>query len=237
VGAVERPSDAPRALEQVRRTRTTKPPDQRRREILQAALELFRDRGFEATAVQAIAERADVAAGTVYLYFPSKDAILLALAEEFEAGLVDRFAATSEQVLAEEDASGDLVGYEEVVDRLLDAFVRYSLDHRAVAEIVSRQLGRLACARDGAILGGALTNLLADVIRAGERLGYVHTSDPTVTAYLLTVAVMTAIGHALAFEDEVMLHRVVRQAKELFIKALAPPSQDDRPGRAPARAK
>ena len=223
MGPAQRPSDAPRALEQVRRrTRTTKPRDQRRREILQAALDLFRDRGFEATAVQAIAERADVAAGTVYLYFSSKDAILLALAEEFEAGLVDRFAATSEQVLAEEDASGEIVGYEEVVDRLIDAFVRYSLDNRAVAEVLANQLGRVAGARDGAILGGALTTLLADVIRTGQRLGYVHTSDPDMTAYLLDVATMTAIGNALAFDDEVTLNRVVRQAKELFVKALAP---------------
>jgi AcrR family transcriptional regulator len=227
MGIAHRSSDAPRALDQVRRTRTTKPPDQRRREILEAALELFRDRGFEAATVQAIAERADVAAGTVYLYFSSKDAILLAIAEEFETGLVDRFASTSEQVLAEEDESGEIVGYEEVVDRLIDVFVRYCLDNRAAAEVLARQLGRLAGARDGAILGGALTTLLADVIRAGERLGYVHTSDPDVTAYLLDVATMTAIGNVLAFEDEVMLDRVVRQAKELFVKALAPHSGEE----------
>ena len=223
MGPAQRSADAPRALEQVRRrTRTTKPASQRRREILQAALELFRDRGFDATAVQAIAERADVAAGTVYLYFPSKDAILRSLAEEFEVGLVERFAATSEQVLTEEDASGEIVGYEEVVDRLVDEFLRYSLDNRAVAEVLARQLGRLAGGRDRELLGGALTNLLADVIRAAEGLGYVHTSDPSMTAYLLEVATMTAIGNALAFEDEVMLGRVVRQTKELFIKALAP---------------
>ena len=226
MGDVKRPSDAPRALEQVRRRRTTKPPDQRRREILHAGLELFRDRGFEATAVQAIADRADVAAGTVYLYFSSKDAILLALADEFEAGLVDRFAATSEEVLTEEDASGEIVGYEEVVDRLIDAFVRYSLDNRAAAEVLARQLGRVVGARNGRILAGDLTNLLADVIRAAERLGYVHTSDANTTAYLLNVAAITAIGNALAFEDEATLRRVVRQTKELFIKALAPRSPE-----------
>jgi hypothetical protein len=41
-------------------------------------------------------------------------------------------------------------------------------------------------------------------------------------AYLLNLAAVTAIGNAIAFEDEVMLARVVRQAKELYIKALAP---------------
>ncbi|MDQ3987169.1 MAG: TetR/AcrR family transcriptional regulator, partial [Actinomycetota bacterium] len=95
----------PKVLDQARRRRVIKPPDQRRREILEAATELFRDRGFESTTVQAVAAAAGVAAGTVYLYFPSKEAILAALEEDFEAGLIDRVAEISEAVLAEEAQS------------------------------------------------------------------------------------------------------------------------------------
>ena len=215
-----------RALEQVRRQRTKKPADQRRSEILSAALDLFHDRGYERTTVQAIALRADVAAGTVYLHFPAKDALLLALAEDFESALVERFAAVSEGVLTEEDATGEIVGYEEVVDRLIDAFVRYALGHRKVVEVLAREVGRLAAARGGPTNGGALTTLLAEVITAAGHLGYVHSSDPGMAAYLLNVAATTAIGNALAFEDEAALDRVVLQTKELFIKALAPRSVD-----------
>lgn len=216
------PKSDKRALDQARRQRTTKPADQRRREILGAATQLFREHGYEATTVQAIASCADVAGGTVYLYFASKDAIFSALVDEFEAGLVDRFAATAEEVLAEEDAGGNLVSYQEVVDRLIDAMVSYILDNRVVAEVVARHIGRITTVPDSPILAGALTEMLANVIREAVRLGYVHTSDPQMTAYLLNLAGITAIGNALAFEDEVMLSRVVRQTKELFIKTLAP---------------
>jgi AcrR family transcriptional regulator len=199
-----------------------KPPDQRRREILDAATQLFRDRGFDVATVQAIAAKAGVAAGTVYLHFPSKEAILGAIQEDFEAGLLDRFAEIAEAVLSEEETSGAITSYQEVTERLIDGVVGYSLERRAVCEVMARHVGRAGIASDDPLLAGGLTELLARVINEGVRLGYIHASDPEMAAYLLNLAAVTAIGHAIAFEDEAMLHRVVRQAKELYIKALAP---------------
>ncbi|MEX0859309.1 MAG: TetR/AcrR family transcriptional regulator [Cucumibacter sp.] len=45
-------------------------------EVLDAALDLFIDKGFVATRVEDIAKRAGISKGAVYLYFPSKEAIL-----------------------------------------------------------------------------------------------------------------------------------------------------------------
>lgn len=47
----------------------------RRREILDSAIVLFEENGFEKTRIQDIANRAQVSKGLVYRYFPSKDAI------------------------------------------------------------------------------------------------------------------------------------------------------------------
>lgn len=58
------------------------PPTHRRRkdarpgEIVDAALSLFVERGFAATRLDDVAERAGVSKGTVYLYFDSKEALL-----------------------------------------------------------------------------------------------------------------------------------------------------------------
>lgn len=216
------PAQPPRALDQARRPRVTKAPDERRREILEAATQLFRERGFDVATVQAIAGKAGVAAGTVYLYFPSKEAILVALQEDFETGLLDRFSEIAATVLAEEEASGELVGYEHVVNRLIDGIVEYGLQRRAVCEVMARHVGRASIGPDDPILAGGLTDLLARVISEGVRLGYIHTSDPEMAAYLLNLAAVKSIGHAIAFEDEAMLERVVLQTKELYVKALAP---------------
>ena len=44
--------------------------------IVEAALELFEDKGFAATTVDEIAERADVAQRTFFRHFPTKEAVL-----------------------------------------------------------------------------------------------------------------------------------------------------------------
>jgi TetR/AcrR family transcriptional regulator, cholesterol catabolism regulator len=49
-----------------------------RERVFGAALELFRVRGYDSTTVAEIAKRAKVAKGTVFNFFPSKSAILLA---------------------------------------------------------------------------------------------------------------------------------------------------------------
>src|ERR1700755_15356 len=51
----------------------------RHRDILEAAGTLFRRTGYAETSIEAIAERAEVAPGTVYNYFQSKGDLLLAL--------------------------------------------------------------------------------------------------------------------------------------------------------------
>ncbi len=51
----------------------------KREAILDAALELFAERGFHGTAVPLVAERAQVGAGTLYRYFDSKEALVNAL--------------------------------------------------------------------------------------------------------------------------------------------------------------
>lgn len=64
-----------------RTLRLTRPgPDVDKRQlILQAATHVFAERGFFAAQVADIARRAGIAAGTVYLYFRSKDDLLISL--------------------------------------------------------------------------------------------------------------------------------------------------------------
>src|SRR5712692_11692855 len=64
--------------------------EETRERIFKAACKLFRDKGFEDTTIDDITERADVAKGTFFNYFPRKEAVLGYLSEvwiaEAEAG-------------------------------------------------------------------------------------------------------------------------------------------------------
>ncbi len=56
----------------------------KRAAILEAALELFVERGFHGTAVPSIAAKAGVGAGTVYRYFPSEEVLVNELYREWK---------------------------------------------------------------------------------------------------------------------------------------------------------
>lgn len=55
----------------------------KRSEIAKAAKELFTNFGYKAVSMDSIAERANVAKGTLYLYFKDKEALFYYLLEEF----------------------------------------------------------------------------------------------------------------------------------------------------------
>jgi len=57
----------------------------RRQEILAAAARVFASKGYAAATTREIADKADVAEGTLYNYFGGKRDILLAIADETEA--------------------------------------------------------------------------------------------------------------------------------------------------------
>ena len=50
--------------------------EETRQKILAAAMQMFREQGFDAVSMETIAETVDIAKGTLYNYFPVKEAIL-----------------------------------------------------------------------------------------------------------------------------------------------------------------
>src|SRR5262245_34652541 len=69
-----------------------------RAHILETALDLFRERGYEETTMRAIAEAAGVAVGNAYYYFKSKEHLIQA----FYARTHEEHVAASREVLARE---------------------------------------------------------------------------------------------------------------------------------------
>jgi AcrR family transcriptional regulator len=64
-------------------------PERRRPLILDAALEVYVERGYRGTSMQAVADAAGVTKPVVYECYPSKDELLLALLDREERSLID----------------------------------------------------------------------------------------------------------------------------------------------------
>ncbi len=71
--------------------------DARPAELLDAALELFVEKGFTAARAEEVAQRAGVSKGTLYLYYPSKEELFKAV---IVRNLTSRIADTAQQVQA-----------------------------------------------------------------------------------------------------------------------------------------
>ncbi|WP_298208842.1 TetR/AcrR family transcriptional regulator [Acidovorax sp.] len=77
-------------------------------ELLEAALDLFVEKGFAATRVDEVAARAGVSKGTLFLYFPSKEELFKAVVRENIAG---RFAEWSDELEAFAGTTSELLCY------------------------------------------------------------------------------------------------------------------------------
>jgi AcrR family transcriptional regulator len=77
-------------------------------ELLDAALDLFVEKGFAATRAEEVAQRAGVSKGTLFLYFPSKEELFKAVVRENISG---RFAEWNEEFAAFEGTTAEMVRY------------------------------------------------------------------------------------------------------------------------------
>ena len=89
----------------------TKSQAARRDRVIRAALELGAEGGYDAVQMRDVATRAEVALGTIYRYFPSKDALLLAVMVQWLGDL--------EQRVTRHPPSGATT-----VDRIMDVLTR-----------------------------------------------------------------------------------------------------------------
>jgi AcrR family transcriptional regulator len=201
--------------------RVVKPAEERRREILEAALDLFSTKGFDETTVQDIASAAGVAIGTVYLYFASKEHVLLGLYDDFNAGMHEGFHSVF-QTVADKRTRGEDVPDGYVIDSILDIEVAYCVANRKALEVIARYTPRPEIAREALARDRRFVESMADSFMKGMVKGSLHTSDAEMTAYLLSAAVSTTLTNSIVYGEPADLDRLVTQAKELFRKALAP---------------
>jgi len=99
-----------------------------RSRILDAALDLFQSRGFDATTMRDVASRAAVATGAAYYYFDSKEAIVMA----FYQRAMDQMQPLLDDAL---DASRS---FEAGLDNLIRIKLEYFAPHRSVLRALLR---------------------------------------------------------------------------------------------------
>ncbi|HEX2314430.1 MAG TPA: TetR/AcrR family transcriptional regulator [Thermomonospora sp.] len=106
--------------------------ERRMAEILSAAAEVFARTGYENATTNAIAAAAGVSPGSLYQFFPNKEAIAQALADRFVA---DMRTAHQEAFASVDFAAVDLDG---LLDRIVDPIVAFNLANPGFKALFAR---------------------------------------------------------------------------------------------------
>jgi AcrR family transcriptional regulator len=187
----------------------TKPAEERRQELMNAAERLFLKHGVGPTTIEQITSGAKVAKGTFYLYFSSKEDVL--------AALEDRFA---EEHLAKIKAAIDGIapsGWKGKLAAWAAAGVATYLDSIQLHDILF--FGSRPVTREG-LVDNIVIDHLAELLRLGADAGAWPVDDSRFTAVFLFSGLHAAVDDAYCKQKRVNRRRLVQRLVGICFRAV-----------------
>ena len=185
-----------------------------REAIDRAAIELFAERGYNATPMRAIAAAAGVQPAAIYHWYESKEAILVHLQDDFMDRLTTKLLAAMER-------------QDRPVLRLAAAVREHVVFHglhRRAAFVTDSEIRALADEPRKALIAqrDAYQEIFGAMIRAGVEDGSLKTSNPDVATYAI---LLQCTGVALWFDPRgsLSLDEVADLHVELVLASLRAP--------------
>lgn len=198
----------------LRRRPRTKPAEVRREELMDAAQALFLAKGFDAASVDEIVKAADVAKGTFYFHFKTKEDVLQALrrrfVESFHARLIDAVDAK---------APDDWVGR---LDAWIGAGVNGYLDEFALHDLVFHEFRPSNRRRDR---DNPIVAHLTSLIASGKKAGAWNVRDARLTAVMLSNALHAAVDDEIVAPVKSSRARLVADVRAFCRRALRLPAK------------
>lgn len=195
--------------------------EKRRRQIIEAALRCFTRKGFHQTSMQEICAEADLSAGALYRYFPSKSELIVAIAEadchEFRAPLLSD--AKFPDFFSRLEAAINVW-----VDRLV------ANDRSLVAEVLAEATRDPVLAARLSQTDAPMRRALADMIRQGQARREIDGALDVDECVRIIVLALDGIALRLLLSpsrDNASL--VIRDFHQLFRRYFAPRGEEPAP--------
>jgi AcrR family transcriptional regulator len=159
--------------------------EETRHRIFRVAIDFFRAKGFEQTTVDDITEKADVAKGTFFNYFPRKDAVLAYLTESRLLAIEEN----AETLLAE-----DRPARERVLDLLTSMASPYEEDHDLSRYVLTELMSRVYLPSQETMM--RWHELVMSIVRQGQERGEIRRE----IAPERIVSVLGCVFHGTVFQ-------------------------------------
>ncbi len=189
-------NDAPPLSRRERKKRET------RLRILEAALILMGERGYDAVKVEDIAKRADVANATFFLHFPTKASLITAFNEMVTDKIVDRLQGFDLPAIEKLELARALV---------LDEWAQHSNMMRSIVVDAARY-------GDSFDADDSLARLIGDIVKEGQESGdFALEYDPKIVADCLMAGWRAASLQWATTGDDERARQANRQALDMIL--------------------
>jgi AcrR family transcriptional regulator len=192
-----------------------------KKEILEAAKELFSEKGFEATSIRAIAEKIEYSPATIYLYYKDKNEIVHALHREGFKLLVGHFEVLNHISHPFERLKG-----------MGRAYIQFAIQHPDIYKllfVMTEPLQHVANCFEDWDEGDRAFDILLKTVQECQQHGYFKGFDVTILSFvvwstmhgLCTLRTSGHLGHVgVARANQIDLDHLLSQAYETYVGTL-----------------
>ena len=173
-------------------TRIVKDPEERRKELIDTAEQLFITKGYDQTAVSDIVKEVNLSQGAFYYYFESKEDVLVAILEKNVAVMEIALRQTAERTDLDEAVKLNAM-FNQFISATVSGKKIHNYIHQEMNAALQKKLKKLR-------FSARIAQIIAEVISKGVEKGRFNVSRPLETSYLLIMVLASAFRVFNLFE-------------------------------------
>lgn len=160
--------------------------------IIQAAIEVFREKGIEKTKVSDIVKAAGIAQGTFYLYFPSRLSVMPAIAKN----MVERIIATLDEGISSH------MPFEQQLEEVVEMVFLITKDYGDIVALIYAGIAQTEHLKEWENIYAPYYDWMSHFLLSGQQQGMIRDSiDPTRSAKLMIGLIESAAEQIYLFDD------------------------------------
>ncbi|MED3799572.1 TetR family transcriptional regulator [Lysinibacillus capsici] len=160
--------------------------------IIQAAIEVFREKGIEKTKVSDIVKAAGIAQGTFYLYFPSRLSVMPAIAKN----MVERIIATLDEGISSHKP------FEQQLEEVVEMVFFITKDYGDIVALIYAGIAQTEHLKEWENIYAPYYDWMSHFLLSGQQQGMIRDSiDPTRSAKLMIGLIESAAEQIYLFDD------------------------------------
>lgn len=192
--------------------RITKGPEERRRELIDTAERLFMEKGYEHTAISDIVKELNVAQGTLYYYFSSKEDILEAVVEKSIADLEQSVNRLIQDGNADETAK---------LNEAINEILRFVSQRNDFIDFLHQDINAVMHAKLEKATVERIIPILSELVVKGNAKGRFNIENPTETVEFLSTALVYIFHQPDINTDQQRREKLCRSLETILNKVLS----------------